>query len=67
MLIYSTMQASAGPGFIQRDREFFPFGPANEIGTGNYISSVSLLGPGSGMDLDQSRYETGTGPYLARD
>ena len=33
-------QTSAGSGFVKRDRdrEIFPFGPANDIGTGNSIS-----------------------------
>ena len=36
----STNQGFAGPGFVNwnRDQEISPFGPATEIGTGNYIS-----------------------------
>ena len=55
--LFDLMQGSAGPCFFNRDRdwEYFKSGPINETGTGNSISRVSLLGPGSGLIFSQSR------------
>ena len=46
---------SGGPGFVNpdQDQKLSPFGSGNKIGTGNSISRVLLLGPGT--DFNQSR------------
>ena len=60
------IQGSAGPGFVNRDWdwEIPPFGPANEIGTGNSLSWVLLSGRDREWILISPAYETGMGPYL---
>ena len=66
-VLIGSLQGFAGAAFVNqyRDREITPFGPTNDIGTGNSISWVLLLGPGSGMDYNQSHYWDQDGTILS--
>ena len=65
-LNHSPNQGSAGPGFVNqdRDREISPFSPANEIGTGILYLESQCHDRDREWIITSPANETGMGPYL---